>query len=236
MTTETTENTKTPKKERISRVIELNDGTKADFGVRNNLLSPVDLTTNTIFFKLASGEVITWNPLDKPHYTDVSALSETARTPFIYGLLQKVRANTASFKLSEVVEVKDENGNVVSSKTVNSLYDAIISNIESIDSGKFSLRGGSADEEFVLTLDQKAYALAYITVPEAFMPQGTIPWTKENMETPEVIADIQAAWEAKDRSSKNAIRKNYCFEFERSRLTREAIESGRVSLKTAPLV
>jgi hypothetical protein len=233
MTTETTETTAATETKKADRIVEMFDGSKANFGTRANLLTSIDTDTNEITFKVFTGQILVWKPFEKEHFTPVSVLPEIIRTVVLYGLLNKVKSNIAPVKLTETVEVKNEAGEVVEIKTVDALYEAILSNISTIDEGKFSIRGTGSDEEFELTLDQKAYAMMVINHPELFKnKQGSLDWNEKNLASTEIIADVQATWDAKDRSTKNTIRKNAYFTLEKNKLQMAAIENGDIEVAT----
>jgi hypothetical protein len=210
--------------ENVSRKVTMLDGTVMDFGVRDQIKSGFDTDSNTITFKLFSGHVVDYAPFASEHYAGCEAYPELHRRIILSGLLAKIKGNVSSLKPIEEVpvtevtindageEVSVETGEV---ETKYPLYDGIVAQIKVLDSGKFAVRGTSTvDEGSTLTDDEKAFALTFINHAEIFeVPQNTvgIDWTKENLDEPEIIADIQAAWAKKDRKTRGAYRTNGFF-------------------------
>lgn len=128
----TTETAK-PKKE--VRIVTMEDGTQLNFGTRANLLSSIDLETNTLTFKLVSGKIINWI------LQGVEGLTDFQRTVFLYGILEKVKTSLAPIKLPKIEE-------------------AIAKQIVAIEKGEFNIRSLSGSGEVTLTELQAAYAIA----------------------------------------------------------------------------
>jgi len=135
-TTESTANAPESKKEKALNIVTMEDGTQANFGSRNKVLSAIDLATKDITFRVADGTIINWVPKETDN------LSPFQLTVFLYGLLERVKTGLSSTKsLSKVAEV-------------------INAQIGTIDKGEFNIRSISSTGAIELTLLQKAYALA----------------------------------------------------------------------------
>jgi len=188
--------------EKASRIIELENGEKVNFGARANLLSSFDTETNEITFKVATGEVIVWNIADIAGL-DVAPLTEQVKNFVLYGLLAKIKTNLAPVKLQEEVD----------GKVVNSLAEAIQAQVAILNTGKFSVRG-SGDDSVELSLDQKAFAVAASKEPVfatavSLTTDETAGWADLDAEA--TINAVSTLWDSYDTSTKNAIRKNAYF-------------------------
>ena len=208
------------------RVVELQNGEKANFGVRNNLLSSFDVETGSITFKVFTGEVITFDvtSIADLKYADQSDL---ARTALLYAYLNKVKANLAPVKLQEEVETKDAEGNVVSSETVNSLAVAIQKEVDKLLKGEFPVRGAGSDEGLELTLDQKAFAKAVVT-HAAFAAAVKVSAEQskgwDDVEADNTIVAVSALWDSYSVSIRNKIRRNGYFTLEKGTLAIEDVK------------
>lgn len=195
--------------EKVSRIIELENGEKVNFGTRANLLTSFDTESNTITFKLATGEVIVWDVTGVPGL-DVASLTELAKTVVLYGLLAKIKSNLAPVKLQEEVE----------GKVVNTLADAIHSQVAVINTGKFAVRG-SGDDSVELSLDQKAFATAVAKEPVfagavSLTAEDTAGWA--DLDSDATINAVSTLWDSYDVSTRNAIRKNPYFRVHKAQL------------------
>jgi|LakMenEpi03Aug12_release.lakeMendotaPanAssembly.Ray.scaffolds.fasta_scaffold210134_2 hypothetical protein len=186
-----------------SRIVTLTDGTTADFGARNNVIQAIDLETNTITFKVFTGEV---------HTIDLNAIPEEIKPIiFAYGVAAKIKSGLAGVKLQEV----GDEGEVV-----NTLSDAIASSISSINEGKFSTRNSAEESEETLDDEVKYFAIASGVFDKFpfFNPDfaGVVKqegdlllWNDET--TQETIVSISKAWDSLDRKQKNVVRKSQYF-------------------------
>jgi len=188
--------------ERTSRIIELENGEKVNFGARANLLSSFDTETNEITFKVATGEVIVWN-ITKIAGLDTAPLTEQVKNFVLYGLLAKIKTNLAPVKLQEEVD----------GEVVNSLAEAIQAQIAILNTGRFAVRG-SGDDSVELSLDQKAFATAAFREPifataVLLATEETTGWADLDAEA--TINAVSTLWDSYDTSTRNAIRKNPYF-------------------------
>ena len=123
-----------PKKE--VRIVTLEDGTQANFGARANLLSAIDIESDTVTFRIVTGKIINWV------VKDMDNLTPFQKMVYMYGLLEKIKTSLAPIKLLKLEE-------------------AIGKQIVAIEKGEFNVRSLSSAGEVVLTDLQKAYALAF---------------------------------------------------------------------------
>jgi len=124
------------KPEKKVRIVTLEDGTQANFGVRANVLSIIDVKSSTLTFKIVTGKVINWT------IAGVESLTEFQKTVFMYGLLEKIKTSLSPIKLA-------------------GLEDAIAKQIVSLEKGEFSVRSLTTVGEVSLTTLQQAYAIAF---------------------------------------------------------------------------
>lgn len=117
------------------RIVDMADGTQANFGTRANLLSSMNIPTATATFKVITGEVINWV------MQGLEGLTDFQKTVYMYGAMEKVKSSLAGVK----VEV---------------LAEAVTKNTTDIDNEVFNIRSAGSTGAVTLTTLQKAYALA----------------------------------------------------------------------------
>lgn len=206
--------------EKVNKIIELENGEKVNFGTRSNVLSSFDIETNTITFKVATGEVIVW---DVTTIADlmIDGLNEYTKTVILSGLLSKVKVSLAPVKLQE--EVTAEDGTV---SVVNSLAEAIRKQVAILTSGKFAVRG-LGDDSVELSLDQKAFATAAVkqapfATAVGLAAEDVAGW--EDLDSEATINAVSNLWDSFEIPVKNAIRRNPYFKVEKALLEIAAIK------------
>lgn len=205
------------------RIVTLQNGEVTNFGVRNNLLTSFDTETGVITFKVITGEHIQFD-VTTVEAVKFDALSELAKQVILFGYLQKIKSNLAPVKVSEEVEHKDEEGNVVSTEVVNTLANAIKKEVDKLSKGVFTFRSASSDEGFELSVDQKAFALAVATHPTfaaavKVSAEQSNGWSDTDAEA--TIEAVSALWDSYDVKVRNKIRRNGYFLLEKGKLTAE---------------
>lgn len=209
----TTENTNT-QTEVSNRVATMIDGTKVNFGSRNNLITSFDTDTGVITFKVFTGEIQTLNvgSIAKLAY---ESMTDLAKTVVLHGYLNKIKANLAPVKLQEEVEEKDEQGQPTGVKTVvNSLAIAIGKEISKLLTGDYPIRGTGSDEDVTLTLEHKAFAetsskIAVFRKAFGISDEVAAGWT--DLENSDTISSILDVWTGYTRSERLNIKKNPYF-------------------------
>lgn len=169
---------KAKKAKKAIRFVTMDDGTQANFGVRSNLLSAIDLEEGIITFKISTGKTITWAVKTLKDLTDFQ------KTVHLYGVMERVKSSLAPVKIDKLEEV-------------------ITKQIEAIDNGEFNIRSLNTTGEIVLTDLQKAYGL---TMSES--PTSTDKQHWKEIDKPEVVAEILQVWEGKTAVERGAIKRH----------------------------
>jgi len=123
------------------RIIDMVDGTQANFGTRSNLLSTMDVETSTATFKVVTGEVINWV------MQGLEGLTPFQKMVYMYGAMEKVKSSLAGVKKEVLAE-------------------AVTKSTTDIDNEVFNIRSNGHGGEVVLSTLQKAYALAISKLDE----------------------------------------------------------------------
>lgn len=206
----------TPVEKPVQNIVVLNNGETANFGVRNQILSSFDTEEGTITFKVLTGEVLSLD-VKAIEGLGYESATELGQQVIMAGLLGKIKSNLAPVKLTTEVEVKDEEGNVVSTETVNSLAIAIQKEMDKLAKGIFSVRAGSNDA-VELTVDQKAFATATVNHPIFAKVVGTEAYASKwtNLDEASVIAEVDAVWEQIGKDGRRTAKKHPYFMLEKS--------------------
>ena len=201
-------------------IVELENGEKLDFGKNGTVFSSYDVDAGDITFKVATGEVITFNVSDVPE----NVLKEAT----IYGLREKIKSTLAPIKLNTTEE------ETLAGKLNKA--EKIVQEITSLKAGEFVTRsavGGSA------TLDSFMKAFALVNAIGAIKTDnngGMVPvpakgrlfaelkpeWA--NVNDSAVIASVLSTWDALDRKVKAAQKRNTFLTFQA-----EYFEAGLVT-------
>lgn len=131
----TTEPAEVKEKEvKVIRIIDMEDGTKCNFGVRNNLVTNSDSETGILTFKISTGQILTFLP------PELEGLNKFQKDVFLYGILSKVKTSLAPVKPLDLAA-------------------AISVQLDQISKKEFNVRNSGDSEEVLLTEWQKAFAL-----------------------------------------------------------------------------
>ena len=141
---------KTEKVEKVTNIVEMQDGTKIDFGKRGTLHTSVDLPTNTISFKMVTGDIINWV------VPGTEGLTDFQKKVYLYGILSKIKTAMAPVDLKELKKFIEKQ-------------------MEAINNGIFIVRAfGDTVREVKLTDIQKAYAIAKSKQNPDFIHWGNV--------------------------------------------------------------
>ena len=167
----------------MATTIQMNDGTKATFSDKANVLSTYDADTATITFKVRTGEVITWV------VEGIENLTDFQKKVFLFGLFRRIKSAVASTK--EIADVPA----------------TIERQIASLKEGKFVVRGSDSDGG---KLDNFLKAFAMVMsgkFPDAVKESNVKPhWA--NYEDASVVDEVLSTWSSLDKSIKTALRRN----------------------------
>lgn len=161
------------------RIVDMEDGTRVNFGVRTNLISVMDVATSTVTFKFSTGKIITWT------LAGLDGLSELHKTMVLYAGMEKVK--------SYLTGVKD----------VEKMISEVLKHTPLISEGKFAIRvPGESSGDVKLDNWQKAFAMAV-----AYQPGTPYPhWT--NVDDATVISEVLNIWAGKTAQEKNKVRRH----------------------------
>ena len=215
-----------------SRVVTLTNGEKANFGARNNLLSGFDTESGVVTFKVFTGEVLEFD-ISKIETLGYEDFTDLAKTVVGYSYLNKIKNNLAPVKLQEEVEVKDAEGKVTGTTTVNSLAVAVQKEIDKLTKGDFPIRSVGGDEGVELTEDQKVFAIAafkhgLFRKAVSLNDKQVVGW--DDLEAETTINAVTSLWDTYKVTSKNAIRKNAYVSLEKGILNMPEDEDAEVEV------
>jgi hypothetical protein len=182
--------TPAPKKEKVVRKVEMENGTTVDFGSRANLLTALDLEENTVTFLHSNGKVVVFKQEDIAATEDEAAFEfskapELVRKGFLYGVMERVKSSTGPIK------------------AIEDIYTEVVKQVAAIKGGTFYIRSLAGDDEEVgLTELQHAYALAKAQL----QPEQFAHWS--NVEDETTIKEVSDLWETYTLKDKAKIRAN----------------------------
>lgn len=182
---------------RTVNIITMNNGMEIDFKKRNNVVQSIDLDNNEVTFHVFTGETLT---------IDLAAIpAEIRDLVFAKGVVNILKSNLAGVKLQE------ENDGVV----VNSLAISLQKGIDSLLSGKVSLRATSESED-TLSDEEKFFAVASTFERGSLYNPGWASaavevdgyWLFNDEVSSEVAQQVSTAWAGMDRKARNAVRRD----------------------------
>ena len=161
------------------RIVDMEDGTRVNFGVRANTLSNIDVETSTVTFKIVTGKVINWV------FSGLESLSALHKTMVLYAGAEKVKSALTGMKEPEKI------------------VEEIEKQIAKISAGEFPIRVlGESSGDVKLDNWQKAFAMAV-----AYQPGTPYPhWT--NVDDATVITEVLNIWAGKTAQEKNKVRRH----------------------------
>lgn len=126
----------TPVEAKPARIVEMQDGSKVDFGSRSKLLVSFSTEDNTATFKVFTGDMVTWVVEGMDNLTDFQKIV------YMYGLVERVKSSLSPISLKN-------------------LASTIHAQIAEINKGNFNIRAnGGTKVATGLDQLQTAYALA----------------------------------------------------------------------------
>ena len=129
--------------------------------------------------------------------------------------------------------IKDAEGNVTGTTTVNSLAVAVQKEIDKLAKGDFPIRSVGGDEGVELTEDQKIFAIAafkhgLFRKAVSLTDKQVVGW--DDLEAETTINAVTSLWDTYKVTSKNAIRKNAYFSLEKGILNMPEDEDAEVEV------
>jgi hypothetical protein len=192
----------------VSNVVEMQDGSKIDFGPKGKAISSYDVEAKTVTFKVVTGEVITFGIDTIP--------SEVLAEAVLYGLREKIKTTLSPIKPEDTAaKIQKEIASLLEGKFVT----------RSVETGSVEL------DDFM-----KAFALIGATgvvntgngtfqVPPSHVVLEELRPHWENVSDAAVINEVTAYWNSLDKKVKSKFRQNTFIKTQES-----IIESGAVAL------
>jgi hypothetical protein len=172
------------------RIIIMEDGTEANFGLRSIILFSKDLETNSLIFKLFSGKIIIFN------VDGIDSFTEFQKQVYLHGLQAKIKSN------------------IVTLKSIAAIEEELEKQISNLKAGKFS----KAKKVNIPTLDNTLRAWAIVKsgkYPDK-VKDILSSWIEYN--NPEIVNEILTAWDSLTKKEKSAIKRNPFVQYEKELL------------------